>query len=451
MKARFLAIASLLLTLAGCQASAPPPQQAPSADPRIEWLRQNAIPVRSISPDDEDFSDLQPLKGVLGDARVVLLGEQSHGDGATFHAKTRLVKFLHEEMGFDVLAFESGLYDCKKAWEALRSGEDPVTAVRRGVFGAWTRSAQVIPLLEYLGERAKSDRPLELAGFDCQFTGSSSRESLAGDLTAFLKKIGSPFLDSPDWAGFSTILNNLVTYAYLEGKAPKPGAGEQDRFLAQMGSLHQEAAAHAAKHPDPDTAFWAQMLESLGSQARWDWAWEDSEEVDTAPFRDSQMGDTLIWLANERYAGRRIVVWAATFHNARDLGVIDTTISPDTVEIQDLYREFSPMGEVAAATLGDQMYSLGFTAYEGEAGRPSAAEPHTLKKPADGSLEDLMHRAGLDNAIVDFRNPPSGGEWLRQPLVSRPFGYAEMKADWTRVLDGMMFMREMRRSTRAEK
>ncbi len=41
---------------------------------------------------------------------MVLLGEQHHGDGATFQAKTRLVKYLHEQKGFNVLVWESDVY-----------------------------------------------------------------------------------------------------------------------------------------------------------------------------------------------------------------------------------------------------------------------------------------------------------------------------------------------------
>jgi erythromycin esterase-like protein len=61
------------------------------------------------------------------------MGEPSHGAGSAFAAKVRLIKFLHQRMGFDVLVWESGLYDVRLAQAALRTPEDPVTAARRGI------------------------------------------------------------------------------------------------------------------------------------------------------------------------------------------------------------------------------------------------------------------------------------------------------------------------------
>ena len=56
-------------------------------DSRVAYLRLRAIKVRSISPDDRNFSDLEPLRQAIGSRRIVMLGEETHGDGATFLAR----------------------------------------------------------------------------------------------------------------------------------------------------------------------------------------------------------------------------------------------------------------------------------------------------------------------------------------------------------------------------
>jgi len=58
-----------------------------------------------------------------------------------------------------------------------------------------------------------------------------------------------------------------------------------------------------------------------------------------------------------------------------------------------------------------------------------------------------MSSAGLENAIIDFRNISAGGEWLKEDLSCRAFGYAPATADWTDVMDGIMFTRVMEPAT----
>jgi erythromycin esterase-like protein len=99
-------LASFLLGPAG---RAPAADGVPAAGEgeRLAWLKKHAVPLRSIDPADEDFSDLDSFRKAVGDARIVFLSEPSHGDGTSFLARTRLIKFLHQQCGFDVLAFES--------------------------------------------------------------------------------------------------------------------------------------------------------------------------------------------------------------------------------------------------------------------------------------------------------------------------------------------------------
>lgn len=434
----------LLLALASCTQS-----KIPSTDTeKVVWLSKNALHVRSISPSDEDFSDLYPLEKTIGNARIVMLGEQSHGDGSTFLAKTRLIKFLHQEMGFDVLAVESGLYDCAKAWELLQTGEKADFAIQQGVFQIWTQSEQVQPLINYISEVASSEHPLELTGFDSQFTGNNSVIYLTTDLNEFLaaQDIST---SQANWTDFTTILQNLTQNAYQLGRKPVPNVDQQDAFLNTSHALRAEILSRT-EPDDSAAAFWLQMLESIETNAKQKWqiGLTRSDEENAFPdpsvyqMRDIQMGRNLIWLANERYPNRKIIVWAATFHNARNLDQIETT----DPELQELFDQVSVMGDVVWEALGDQIYSLGFTAYSGTAGTVWQP-PEELEKSSEGSLEDLINRADLEYAIVDFRHPPPGGEWLQDRIVSRPISYMEMTASWPITLDGMMFIRDMTPST----
>jgi erythromycin esterase len=427
-----------VVAVGGCIGNDAP---AVPTDP-VEWLASQAIPVASIDPGSMDFSDLQPLREVIGDARVVLLGEQSHGDGTVFLAKTRLIEFLHQEMGFDVLAFESGLFDMRKAWEAMVQGRDAREAFSTGVFGIWAGSAEVQPLIAYLGEVAHSDHPLELAGFDCKFTASGSRDSFVSDLEAFLEGQGSPLPADARWPGFRETLTGLIDGSHSTTKPPEE---EKERFREVLAELRAWVGEGAAATPGSERRFWAQMLKSTEAQAERTWR-RDMENLplEWAAFRDEQMGDNLIWLANDWYRGRRIIVWAATFHNVRNLGTVDSRI-PDLD-----YTKAVTMGHRVWQALGDDVYNLGFTAFEGEVAPWRFDSAQVLAVPTEGSLEDLMARAGLQDAIVDFRGAGPALSWLSKPMIARPLGYGEMEADWTSVLDGMFFNRVMKRSTRAD-
>ncbi len=62
-------------------------------------------------------------------------------------------------------------------------------------------------------------------------------------------------------------------------------------------------------------------------------------------------------------------------------------------------------------------------------------------------LEELINATDLEYALVDFRHPAEGGEWLRQEILARPFDHVRERADWTQIMDGIMFIRKMARST----
>ena len=421
----------------------------PARAARIAYLKEHALPVRSIDAEDVNFADLDLLREVIGGRRVVMLGESTHGDGATFAAKTRLVRFLHERMGFDVLAFESGFYDTLKVWSALRAGQDPLQAVTSGIDPIWSASRQTQPMWRYVAAQSKTDHPLQLCGFDSQFTGDASDQYLLKDLGGYLSKIKF----APAAAGAASQVTAALALVLNDPNFLQNGSAFkkiQPAAQAAILTAHRVLGAALGLLRPSDEAglferdYWVQFLKSGAAFLEQSW-FINLESRDQAAFnevfnlRDRQMGDNFFWLAKRAYPTRKIIVWAATSHGMRHRGLFANLNDP-----------LVSMGDWIDKAMGAEVYALGFTAYRGRWGDVGMALSTEVVPPEPSSLEDLLFSAGYEYALVDFRNPAAGGAWLREPLSCSFLRSKPMVTDWTRVVDGMFFIKEMFPSAKIE-
>lgn len=445
---RLAAVAALAATHSAAARAVPAAGQDPEAEheARVAWLRQALVPLRTIDPEDEDFADLEPLRAEIGAARVVALGEQSHGDGATFLAKHRLVRFLHQRLGFDVLLWESGTFDCRLAERELDAGHPALEAARAGVFPIFGESGQVLPLFEYASATRSTLRPLELGGIDCQLSGVGARDEVAPYLVAFFDALDPEVLRPRGGEDWSVALAELCAQV----GSPEPEDGDSARaerrpvdsergVLARLtGAIRTRRAELAVVHGEREIAFAERVLGNLAVLAEMTQRPQSGKPEDTN-VRDRRMAENLVWLVNERYAGRKVIVWAASFHLMRNAPTIESARID--------YSWTAPMGELAHALLREDYYAVAFTAHGGRAGN-AFGSPVDLDPPSQGSLEHLLHDAGAPYAFLDLRSLPAGGEWLAAPLTARPLGYSEMRADWTQVFDALVFTDRMFPSTR---
>jgi erythromycin esterase len=401
---------------------------------RIAGLSKAAAPIRSIDPSivDDDFADLKPLMTAIGSSRIVVLGEESHGDGATFLAKCRLIKFLHQRMSFDVLAWEAGLFNCHDMDAAVRDPAVPLEdAIGRGLYPIWASSAQVRPVFEYARHVALSKRPLEMAGFDHQFSGdgmSRWRDSMI----AFIDKADPAILTGPLRSSLkddaSRVFDGNTTPAGIRSIAEKWKTLPPllDTARPKLEAVHGAASVRMMRRTAEDAVI------SLEGLARFRESGGKSTPADISS-RDRRMADNLIWLANDRYKGRRIIVWAAAFHTLREPSAIDL----------DFYRSVETMGHVAQQSFGRDMYTIGFTAADGKAGDAAGGQTVRGKTAEDGSLEDLLTHLGHLFVFADFRNLSEATGWLHQPISARFLQYSAIETDWTRQFDGVVFTRTM--------
>src|ERR1700758_2331296 len=78
----------------------------------VAWIRETAIPLRTVNA-GSGFADLARLKPVLMNARMVGLGESTHGTSEFQRVKHRLLEFLVKEMGYTGFALEASYSDAQ--------------------------------------------------------------------------------------------------------------------------------------------------------------------------------------------------------------------------------------------------------------------------------------------------------------------------------------------------
>jgi erythromycin esterase len=393
-----------------------------------KWLDKNGMEIATLDFDASD-EDLAGLARTLAGVRIVQLGESSHGDGATQKAKARLVRFLHEKMGFEVLAFESGLYECERANSLLVEGK-PREAMKASIFGIW-RLKEVEPLFEYMAKNAKSKSPLVLSGFDPQASGGWSDRFL-DDLAGKMKAAGAGSDDALE--AVKALLPELEEDEY------RPDNALRQKALAALTKVKAELDANrealVAKHGESEVAFLDRCLgnfeiyEKLRAMGRSGGRWESGN------LRDGRMGENLEWLAEVRYPGKKIITWAATFHQAHNL---------KSVSIGGNARFYSgcrAMGEIVHEAFGKACYTIGFCSYEGTAGR--FGPRGNLDEPAEGSIEDTLQRYGKGLLFLNLRKSGPFDKKLCAGVMAHG---RKTAAKWSKVLDGLIYIEEMTSTT----
>ena len=168
---RFL-ILLLVLVLSACKAQN---IAEPSTDYDLEF-----------TSDLSEFRDLSTFKSSLEGVEIVALGENTHGLGDVFKAKVELVKFLHEELGFDLLLFESGYGDAAFAWENIHV-QSSNEYLHSFTSNAYYHCESILELVDYAKSQEK--QPLNIQGIDCQ----PQQDYLAKMLKDFIEPIDSAF------------------------------------------------------------------------------------------------------------------------------------------------------------------------------------------------------------------------------------------------------------------
>jgi erythromycin esterase len=412
----------------------------------------------------------------VGNARIVMLGEPSHGAGSAFSAKVRLIELLHERLGFDVLIWESGVIDLERTEAGLRGDLDPVEAAQRGILKIWSATAECKPLFAYAKNSHRSARPLTMGGFDMQLTAPGTLDYFATELRAFLRTLGGTRKEAEKLgeqvlehfgrlnryvealaakaaelgrAGVTGAAQGAAIQAWqkVEGDALRPVAGDLNDLLESTAALERllrqgdrtrrqvvEREGFMLRAIESLAGYGANLLEMYGKHSP---ETADSDAVTGENRRDQVNAENLRWLIDTAYADRRIMVWA---HNAH---VMNAWYGKgfDSIGLEPLRDGMKPTGAWLAGWYGEALYKIGFTAYQGSDGWVGATPAPVPAAPPD-SLEERLHRLGAPEVFLPLRSLPVA------PISMRISKYkVEAVVNPAQAYDALFFIDTMKPAT----
>jgi erythromycin esterase len=422
-RVRFVLTAALLCTLPLR------PAEPIAANAKVAWLAENATAIRSLDPRDKDRDDLRPLARAVGNARIVLLGG---ADGeATVKAKYRLVRFLHEEMGFDVLTSFAPVFDAAEFDRALDAGKFPRPDLLQ--FNAqpfrYRRLREpdgIVDMVYYAMETHKAGRPLHIAGFGRTVTPYMLTEytrQLAQFISgigpglappACLKAIQSVIALSSPTPSAAVRFPMLPTSPEQWQKVLPPGVEAITELYDALGRLPADTANHR------EIDFYRQTLASLAFYASF-----KARHPLPYPPRDSVIALAQVWRPDSK-----IIVWAGNVTVGRNLPNNGSPNGAPAFAVQTT-------GNAVAEAFGAGAYSIAFREIKNDSAvlQTLAAGPQPKLQPVESDLESLLHAAGKPTSFVDFRSLPAD-HWLRHPLSARLTYGAEISS-WPDHYDGL--------------
>lgn len=399
----------LILGPLGLVAQADPVAAAGVADvAAVAAVRAAAQPLTGAA------DDYDALLAVIGDARVVMLGESTHGSREFYQERVRLTRRLVAEKGFSALVLEAPWEPARRLDAYVRGlGRDgDAAAALAGMvhFPRWSwRNRTVADFLESL-RALNQERPpparLRIFGMDLYSLPQSAdavvyhraRRSVAlAERARRRLDCFDAYRASPDHYGIELAAGRQAPCA--EG--------------ARLELADLEAAARQDLTDEDAFAAWQSARVVVAAEAYYRHVYLGSEEKPWN-LRERYLAETLDLLLQHLGPRAKIVVWA---HNTHQGDARETD--------QGQAGELS-IGQLMRERHGEAVRLVGYATYGGRVrAAPGWCRPDRvwrLRPARADSWSGLLHQTGLPAFLLLFRDRPELAAALSERRLDRAVG-----------------------------
>lgn len=403
--------------------------QIPQVDSSyIDWTNNkfNRIDIRSLT--SSNFSDLQCFKNYIGNRSIVQLGESSHGSREYSQIKVRLIKFLHEEMGFNVIAFESGFFECYYTNDNIQ--QFPVyPAMQNSIFWIWG-TPELRDLFLYIKNTHSTNNPLNLAGFDCQF---SSRNNSIILHPTFLYDVLSEIdsIQAYIYKGFdSVVIQNMLCWnqTYLSQYKDSINYTFYE-IVNYIDNNVNELMLLFSENPEIPFVLKQSVLNLI---AYMDFIISyNSLYINpvSVRIRDSTMASNVIFIKEKLYPQKKLIIWAHNYHIANSSYL--HAVSPD----------IKVMGNWLHEKYTYDLYTIGAYMLRGKT-KYNESFIDVQLPVSPNSVEAILYYTKKKYCFIDLANQNycSSNRWMFNLITAKYEGFASESMIIRNVYDGLIFI-----------
>jgi erythromycin esterase-like protein len=381
------------------------------SDPRA--LRQLLEP---LSPALSQESDVDRIVEKIGDARIVLLGEASHGTHEFYALRAAITRALIERKGFRAVTIEGDWPDARRVDRFVKgTGSDSaanqaLSGFRRFPQWMWRNTVveEFVTWLNAFNHQKPSEAKCGFYGLDLY----SLHASIQSVLLYLAKVDPAEAARARERYSCLDMTSDPQEYGYAAAMDAIPGC--EDEVVRQLTELRSFEDKYTAADGH-DEFFSAEQNARLVANAEQYYRSMFRGRASSWNLRDTHMVETLEAVSDylERDGDARLVVWA---HNSH-LGDARATQMGRGGEIN--------VGQLVREQFGNECFNVGFTTYRGSVSAArdwdAVVERRMVRPGLSGSVEALFHSLGVANFLLDLRQDGARSA-VGDSLIERAIG-----------------------------
>jgi erythromycin esterase-like protein len=391
---------------------------------RVDGLIDESVDalVRAARPVTGAVEDYDGLLDLIGDRRLILIGEASHGTHEFYRERARITRRLIDERGFSVVAVEGDwpdAYRVNRYVMGMSTDADAETALRGfRRFPAWMwRNRDVLQFVQWM--RAHNDAQSQLAG-KVRFYGLDLY-SLRTSIEAVIE-----YLDRVDPAEANKARQRYSCFDHVDAEGQAYGHSLmyqgadpcENEVVAQLLELRRRSELYLRRDGwvAEDEQFYAEQNALVVRDAEEYYHQMYRAEVSSWNLRDRHMAgtlDALVTHLDHQSLPTKVVVWE---HNSH-VGDARATAMGARGELN--------VGQLTRERYGDDALLIGFTTFDGRVSAASdwdgPVERKHVRPARPDSHEALLHAVGLPQFWVATEDA-TVVETLSEPRLERAIG-----------------------------